>query len=188
MKTWIIPTALVVLVIGTWGAANAGCTPAPLAGCRLTTGHHETWMTYFETGKTDPDDVYTWAWHGGDQTTLADFQSPATATYAFCIYDSSARPQPVVGTVPTQDASSWKTFDNGFQYRVFGDQTLRKLILRAKHGGRGKLLAHGDSTTTVHVLPFVAPVTVQLQESNGTCWESDFTTPLRNDANVFRVE
>jgi hypothetical protein len=188
MKTWIILTALAVVVISTSGEANAGCTPAPQTGCKLTTGHHETWMTYLETGKTDPDDVYTWAWHGGDETTLADLEDPTATTYAFCVYDSSARPQPVLATLPTQDAASWKNLDNGFRYRVYGDQTLRKMILRAKKGGRGKLLAHGDSTTKTPVLPFVAPVTVQLQEGNGACWESDFTTPLRSDAHVFRVE
>jgi hypothetical protein len=188
MKTWIISTALAVLVIGTWGGANAACTPAPHTGCKLTTGHHETWMTYLETGSTDPDDVYTWAWHGGDETTVADFENPTATAYAFCIYDASDRPQPVIETIPTQDPASWKRLDNGFRYRVYGDQTLRKLILRAKRGGRGKLLAHGDSTTTVRVLPFVAPVTVQMQEADGTCWESDFTTPLRNDTHVFRVE
>lgn len=188
MKNWLISAALISFMVAGFGRADAECAPTPLAGCRLTSGHHETWMTYFQTRRTDPDDVYTWAWHGGSETTLSDFRNPVTTAYAFCIYDSSDRPQPVVATLPNQDAASWKTLDNGFFYRVYGDQPLRKLILRAKAGGTGKILAHGDSTTQVQVLPFVTPVIVQMQEANGTCWESDFTQPLRNDSHVFRIE
>jgi hypothetical protein len=188
MKNWLMAAALASSLVAGLGRANAQCAPTPQTGCKLTSGHHQTWMTYFQTRRTDPDDVYTWAWHGGTETTRSDFGNPGTIAYAFCIYDSSDRPQPVVATGPNQDGANWKNLDNGLLYRVYGDQPLRKLILRAKDGGKGKILAHGDSTTQAQVLPFVMPVIVQVQETNGSCWESDFTTPLRNDPHVFRVE
>lgn len=180
-------TVMVVSVVLTAVSSQAGCAPQPLPGCRLTELRHQTWMTYFETRKTDPDDVFTWAWRGGKETDQSDFKNPATTSYAFCIYDASDRPQPVVGASP-DDASAWQKLDNGYLYRVYGDQKLRKLILRAQLNGRGKVLAHGDSTTVTHVLPFVTPVVVQMQEADGNCWESDFSSPMRNDSHVFRIE
>jgi hypothetical protein len=170
------------------GRSEAACTPAPATGCRFVTGRHQNWILYYETRATDPDDVFTWAWRGGKDTQISDFGNPATTGYSFCIYDASDRTQPVVGISPTQDASQWHKLDDGFLYRVFGDQKLRKLMLRAELNGRGKILAHGDSTTVNHILPFVTPVVVQVQEDNGTCWESDFANPMRNDKHVFRVE
>lgn len=186
---WIVWAGLFATVmLVSAGRSEADCSPNPATGCRLVTGRHQNFILYYETRATNPDDVFTWAWRGGKDTQDSDFGNPMTTTsYSFCIYDASDRTQPVVGVSP-QDPSSWHKLDNGFLYRVFGDQKLRKLILRAQNNGRGKVLAHGDSTTVTHLLPFTTPVVVQVQADNGNCWESDFASPLRNDKHVFRVE
>lgn len=186
MILWAVLFATVM--VSSAARSEAECAPTPVAGCRLAGGRHQNWILYYETGSTDPDDVFTWAWRGGKDTQTSDFGNPASTSYAFCIYDASDRTQPVVGVSPTQDPSSWHKLDNGFLYRVFGNQKLRKLILRAQLGGRGKILAHGDSTTVTRILPFVTPVVVQVQADNGNCWESDFASPMRNDKHVFRME
>lgn len=186
MQTIVWAGLFATVMLASAGRSEAACTTEPMAGCRLATGRHQNWILYYETGTTDPDDVFTWAWRGGKDTQSSDFGNPASTTYSFCLYDASERTQPVIDVSP--DSSHWRKLDNGFLYRVFGDQKLRKLILRAQLAGRGKVLAHGDASTVSHILPFMTPVVVQLQEDNGNCWESDFANPMRNDRHVFRVE
>jgi hypothetical protein len=59
--------------------------------------------------------------------------------------------------------------------------------LRAGIDGKAAIFAHGNADTVQTVLPFTTPVLVQLQASNGQCWETDFPTAARNDAHEFRA-
>jgi hypothetical protein len=60
------------------------------------------------------------------------------------------------------------------------------LLLKAGPDGKAHILAHGDSDTFAQILPFVAPVVVQLQNDDGICWETTLTTPTRADEGSFR--
>jgi hypothetical protein len=163
--------------------AEAGCTLAPQAGCKLPFVAHQSTLRFAET-QSDPDTIFTWRWRQGSQTTLGDFGDPlATTAYVLCLYDGSARAQPVVADAA--EPQGWKALFNGFSYLVRGEHPLRKLVLRAGDDGHAKILGHGDTTTVQSVLPFTMPVLVQLQASNGQCWETDFATPARNDAHRF---
>jgi hypothetical protein len=176
--------ALVSFVDGrAW--ADFACSATPLVGCRVPFTAHKSSLAFKQTGHTDPDDIYTWRWEAGSATTVADFGDPAgTTDYALCIYDQSARPQPVVDDVAPA-ATGWKSILNGYKRYYPGTRSLRQLFLHAGVDGKAKILAHGDSNTVAHLLPFAAPVVVQLQASTGTCWETTLATPVRDDASRF---
>jgi len=186
MRASLIVSALLATIVGA-SSANAACAPAPVAGCNVASARHQSLMSYIETGKTDPDDIFTWVWHDGTDTQLSDFGNPLTDSYAFCVYDSSTRPQPLASEI-ANDPSGWKTSGDRLFYSVRADEDLRRLILRTKLNGHARILVHRDMTTVMHVLPFTTPVVVQLQISNGSCWEADYTSVRRNDAHSFMTQ
>jgi len=164
--------------------ADADCTSAPLGGCKLPFVAHQSKLRFAET-QSDADTIFTWRWNLGSATTVADFGDPGTSTnYVLCIYDDSARPQPVVADAADAPLG-WRALFNGFSYLLRGNHPLRRLLLHAGDDGKAAILAHGDADTVERVLPFTAPVLVQLQASNGQCWETDFTAPARSDAGQF---
>jgi hypothetical protein len=87
--------------------ASAACDPTPRAGCKLPAVPHKSSLTFFQTGGHDPDDIFTWRWKAGSQTSIADFGNPPATDYSFCIYDSSPRTQPVVAD-DADTPSDWK--------------------------------------------------------------------------------
>jgi len=187
MKTGLLVVAALVtsLVHSFVGHAEAGCASAPLAGCKLPFAAHQSTLRFAET-VSDPDTIFSWLWRPGSRTTVAEFGDPLAGTdYVLCIYDHSARAQPVVADAA--EPPGWKAIRNGFFYIVRGPHPLRRLVLRAGDDGKASIFAHGNSETVQSVLPFAIPVQVQLQASNGQCWATDFPTPTRNDAHEFRA-
>lgn len=166
--------------------ARAACSAEPRVGCKQPFVAHKSTLVFTQTGRTDPDDVYTWKWVQGARTDVAEFGDPMTTTgYALCIYDGSARPQPVVGdAVPA--VVGWKSVKSGYLRTDVGSRPLRRLVLKAGADGKSRILAHGDSDTVRAILPFVAPVVVQLQTDDGACWETTLTTPKRDDEGLFK--
>lgn len=184
MSRVLLLTAL-ALLIALPARADFTCTPAPKVGCRLPFVAGKSSLMFKQTGRTDPDDIYTWRWRAGSATTLADFGSPlATTDYAMCFYDQSARPQPVVADVAPA-ATGWRAHATGFKRFYRPTRALRQLLLHAGSDGKASILAHGDSDTVVQLLPFTAPLVVQLQASTGACWETTFTAPHRDTASRF---
>jgi hypothetical protein len=177
--------ALIVLTLAPPVRADFACAPAPLVGCRAPFTAHKSSLQFKQTGHTDPDDIYTWRWQAGTATTLADFGDPlATTDYVLCIYDASVRTQPVVGNLAPA-ATGWKALATGYKRYYRPTRALRQLFLHAGADGKAKILAHGDSDTIEQLLPFVAPVVVQLQSSTGACWETALATPKRDDEHRF---
>ena len=180
-----------VLALGTFTtatAARAACTPAPAAGCKQPFKAGRSSLKYVQTGRTDPDDIYTWKWNVGSHTDIADFGFPTVSTgFAICIYDASARPQPVVGN-EAPAGQGWTSVKNGWLFDLRGDRPLRRMVMKAGSDGKAHILVHGDSDTVTQILPFVSPVVVQLQNDDGTCWETDLGTPTEDDDGSFRAK
>lgn len=177
-----------LLAVAAATAAGAACTPAPAAGCKQPFAAGKSSLKFVQTGRTDPDDIYTWRWNFGSQTDIGDFGYPMASTgYALCIYDASVRPQPVVGNEAAA-GSGWSSVKNGWLFDVRGDKPLRRLVLKAGGDGKAHILAHGDSDTVAQILPFIAPVVVQLQNDDGTCWETTLPTPTQDDEGSFRAK
>src|SRR4029077_13101348 len=87
----------------------------------------------------------------GAATTLADFGDPLTSTdYTLCIYDSSARPQPILfarapagGTCGTKPC--WKTIKGGFKYndKLFTPDGVQRVLLKSGPATKTKTLVKG---------------------------------------------
>jgi len=181
--------AVVIAAIGTASlgvvpSAHAECSATPRAGCALPFVPHKSSFSFAQTVGNDPDDIYKWRWFHGTATSMAAFGNPPATEYDLCIYDSSPRTQPVVATAPDNPAG-WSPIRNGLQYLQRGENVFRLARLHAGPDGKANIQVHGNSDTVTQYLPFVAPVTVQLQTDGGACWETDFTAPSRSNAVKF---
>jgi hypothetical protein len=177
----------VLLFVASPVGAEMRCAAVPKAGCRQPFVPHKSTLLFTQTGRTDPDDIYTWKWQFGSQTALTDFGDPLDTTdYVLCIYDQSVRAQPVVGNVALA-TTGWNSVRSGFVRNYRPSRALRRLVLHAGRNGKAKIVAHGDSDTVRDILPFVAPVRVQLQAGNGGCWETNLPTPAQNDSGRFKA-
>jgi hypothetical protein len=184
----LVVAALAIVTMAAFGRpARAACSPTPRSGCKLPFVPHKSSLTFFQTGGHDPDDVFTWRWVAGSQTSIADFGNPPATDYTFCLYDGSPRPQPVIAD-SADNPSGWKASRGGFSYLVRGEHPLRTARLHAGPDGKSNVSAHGNADTTVQFLPFVAPVIVQFQASNGECWETDFAAPSRSNGVAFTAK
>jgi hypothetical protein len=182
-RSSIAVLALVSMTLAA-GLAHAACSDTPLAGCKQPFVAGQSTLTFFQTTGNDPDDIFTWRWLSGSATTLADFGAPPATEYAFCIYDQSRRPQPVIADL-ADDPTGWNATRGGFAYLLRGSHPLRTARLHAGVDGKAFIRVHGNADTVGPLLPFVAPVVAQLQASNGQCWETDFPTAIRSSAAAF---
>jgi hypothetical protein len=115
-----------------------------------------------------------------------------------CLYDSAARPQPLVDIRMPPGAQCggkpcWKATMAGFRY---GDRDrawdgVARAILKAGGDGRATVLLKANGLTipfpTDAALPFTPPVRVQLQADNGQCWEAVYSTATRSDPEQFQA-
>lgn len=185
MKLAVSCAALVALSLSSASAVHAACSAVPRTDCRTPVVAHKSALAFKQTGRTDPDDIYTWTWQAGAATTVEDFGSPLSTTdYVLCFYDQSDRAQPVVENTALA-ATGWKAQKTGYSRLYKPSRPLRRLVLKAGPDGKAHILAHGDSDTVRQILPFVAPLVVQLQANTGACWETVITEPTRNDAARF---
>ena len=172
---WLVPSA------------EAACAAAPRNDCQRPVVPSSSILRFRQTGKTDPDDIYIWKWRFGSATAVADFGKPqATDDYSLCIYDRSIRPQPVVENHAAAGAG-WIARNDAFLFHMRSNRPLRRLRLKAGPDGQARIVAAGDSDTVRPILPFEAPVVVQLQTSAGHCWETIFATSRRNSVHSFNA-
>ncbi len=182
----VVIACIGIASMGAVRSAHAACSATPRAGCALPFEAHKSSLTFHQTIGNDPDDIYKWRWFHGSATDIASFGNPPATAYDLCIYDASPRPQPVVATAP-DDPAGWSPIRNGLQYLERGENPFRLARLHAGPDGKANIQVHGNSDTVTQFLPFVAPVTVQLQTDAGPCWETDFTTPSRTNSTAFNA-
>ncbi len=111
-----------------------------------------------------------------------------------CVYDESGATQPLLrATVPAGGTCAgkpcWKAISRGFKYRD-KDRTpdgIALEILRSGPSISAKVIVKGkgDNLSTP-VLPLTPTVTVQLKNDDGECWEGEYSTPLKNQADQFK--
>jgi ELWxxDGT repeat protein/cysteine-rich repeat protein len=169
------------------------CAPAPLAGCRLPTVPIPGSMTFKKAAGGLRSSI-VWKWKKGAATTFADFGNPVTTdSYALCLYDESGAPQ-LLYEMKAPGGSAWKILGKtptGASYRSIGPPDgLTKVALKAGVAGKAKVQANGKGS----YLPFLAgsgpvplPLRVQMQAANGSCWETYYTTALKNDGVAFKA-
>jgi hypothetical protein len=182
-----------------WSVANdtSVCRQQPMTGCRQQTAAKKG-LLLIRDRSPDTRDAFSWSWTKGGATDVSDFGDPPTTTdYVACIYDESGAPRqvfraraPAGGTCGTKPC--WKLLaGKGFNYSD-NDKTpdgLKKLQLRAGVEGRAQVKAGGTGVRlTPPPLPLALPARVQLQASNGACWEAVFSAAgvVRNTDVEFR--
>lgn len=149
----------------------------------------------------DERDRFVWRYRKGEATALTELGDPRTSDrYALCIFDESGAepvatagiplpPGPSCGTSPCWHAVSRKGFKYGgpptaaegvsMVTLVSGDDGKSSISI----AGRGPALPPAD-------LPRSLPVRLQLQASNGSCWQSVFSSAgvRRNDGARFKAK
>lgn len=144
---------------------------------------------------TDSKDKVVWKWLKGD-TGLAEFGNPVASTeYGLCLFDESGGvPNPIFDLEIGAGANWSAVGTTGFNYKdtsALQDGAF-KVVLRAGTPDKAKaiFIAKGANLNWSGTpLPFDqdARVRVQLHNSAGECWESEFTAPaIKNQIDLFK--
>lgn len=160
-----------------------GCTQGPLTGCRKPFVPGKAAIQLSKNGGTK--DTIKWKWLKGERTSFADWGTPLTTTnYQVCIYDASGLrfeiTNPAGGTCGGKPC--WKASGSkGYQYK---DKDLTPdggYQLKLKEGALAKaqlqFTARGTSLAMPDLTTISQPLTVQIQNSNGLCWEAVYSGP-----------
>jgi len=176
------------------------CTSVPAVGCRLAAPGAASVL--LKANAAPAKDQFKWKWAKGATTAVTDFKDPVggSATYRVCVYDSSARPQPLMemdvppgGTCGTKPC--WKASGTtGFSYKNTAGTTtgLTTMKLKAGSAGKAQVQAAGKGVNLpLPTLGLALPVTVQFVARDGVsteCWQTAFTTEKTNDATQFSAK
>jgi predicted AlkP superfamily pyrophosphatase or phosphodiesterase len=176
----------------------AACGPAPASGCRvpLVAGKASLQVT---DEIPDTKDRLQWKWQTGATTTLADFGDPlATTGYALCVYDGAGalRSSAAIPAGGTCNAKSprpcWRASRSGFRYvdRDLTPAGVQQLNLRAGVAGKAQigLKAKGPLLQTPDLPIGNLPITVQLVNADGQCWQATYSTTLRNQDDKLKAK
>lgn len=179
------------------GASPCPTTPAP--GCVAPGAGGKSQLQI----RIDPDDLtggkdkLKWKFKGGPALLQTDFGDPTTATnYALCIYDDGALE--VTLDVPPS-GTSWKPVGSkGYLYKDPGSADgVTGVKLLGGAAGKAKLQAKGRGANLPPLVPAsptrffdnLTSVVVQLHESDGDCYETEFTAAdeRKNDGTQFKA-
>jgi hypothetical protein len=163
------------------------CATGPSSGCRQPVQPQGGHLKLTDKSR-DTHDRLTWQWLRGAATAPADFGSPLTTTsYQLCVYDAAGN------TVAHASFPPAVTCGGEPCWRVHGTKTTFRsstlgLTLKAGDVGKARIVARGRGPLLgVATLPAAQPLTVQLKNSEGVCWETIYSAPARrNEAGQFR--
>ena len=174
------------------------CTTGPLLTCRGQASN--SGLLVMNDRANDNADNLIWRWTRGQETTLGDFGDPQTSTdYELCIFDETTNTPSLVFSAEApaggicRNNACWRTLgSNGYRYQD-PDRTpdgIQTIILRAGEEGRARASVTGRGLNLL--LPSLpldqdSTVTAQLRNSIGECWESEYSTALRNSSTQFRA-
>jgi cysteine-rich repeat protein len=167
---------------------GAGCAAAPLPDCREPFQHFKSSLQLIKRGGVK--DLFKWKWLKGNRTTVAEYGTPLLGTdYQLCLYDSSglrmAVAYPAGGTCGTK--ACWKALRvKGFKYK---DSELTpdggaQLMLKEGAIGKAQIQAtgRGPNLAMPALTTLTQPITVQIQNTNGLCWEAIYSAPARTQS------
>lgn len=187
-------------VIG--GCIEVACSQAPLGDCLGLSPNQRSKLAIGDSAD-ERKDKLTWKWIDPTPLGPVDFGDPIATSndYALCLYDASGNPQPLSapqapaagGCDPEEGGFTpcWTSLPGlGFKYqrkeRVPDGTTPVKLLADASGKVRILFKAKGEGLPTP-TLPLTLPVTVQLQNAAGGCWEATYSTSTLNDAAIFKA-
>jgi hypothetical protein len=180
------------------------CASTPAVGCRVAALGAAS--VQLKANATPAKDQFKWKWAKGVATAATDFKDPVggSATYHVCVYDGSARPQPLMdmdvppggtcGTKPCWKASGTKSGTTGFSFvnKVGTTTGLTTTKLKAGSTGKAQVQAAGKGANLpLPTLGLTLPVTVQFVAGDTVsteCWQTTFTTEKKNEATQFSAK
>ena len=167
------------------------CASTPAIGCRTALKS----ILVVKDNATDTKDKLTWKWVKGASTTQAEFgdEVMGTANIALCIYDNTG----FLGGTLVAPGTGWSVVSTkGWKFldKTGAQDGVQKIILKASTSGKSKALVKGKGAnlpvgTPDITPPLTLPVTAQLVNSqSGLCWESVFSTQIKNQAGLFKAK
>ena len=182
------------------------CGPAPATGCHTALPAKSSILLKDQID--DTKDRLRWSITRGSATGFSEFHDPVSGSpvYHVCIYDGSARPQPLLdlrvaaggicGSKPC-----WKTrghapgdFDgNGFTYSdaAASHDGVRMMKLVSGASGAARIQVRGNGPLLgMPALALGLPAGAQLVSTDGAtteCWQTTFPAALRNDVTRFKA-
>ena len=164
------------------------CPTTPLSGCRQPAATKASVLI-----KNDPtdntSDKLLWKWLKGDITPKTAFGNPVPADYTFCVYAGTAQAVVVEASIPGGVAcpSCWKETGSGFKYKTATG--IQKLVLKSGDvPGKAKIILKGKGgmLPSLPAIPVAQPVLVQLSNSDNECWEAAYSTPTKNENDLYK--
>jgi cysteine-rich repeat protein len=170
------------------------CPPAPATGCLLPFQPAKAKVTIINKAPNTTKDKIVWKWVKGERTTVADFGTPLTTTqYLLCIYDNDELR--TTALVPAGGICSgkpcWTAKVTGFKYKnkLLGPDGIQQIVLKAGEDGKAKIVVkgRGDLLQMPSPMPVAMPIRVQLSQSDGVCWEANYSAPaIQNRSDLFK--
>jgi hypothetical protein len=185
-------------------APPSGCASTPATSCSVSTAPQTSKLTVVDAAD-DAYDLVRWIWGRGEATASADFGDPTTSTsFALCLYDNAGtllygslvEAGGTCGTKPCWKALGTPAGSAGFKFKSKTREPhgIAKLSLKPGVAGKAKIVAKGghellfDAPAGSPELPLALPATMQLQATNGSCWEASYDTSgvIMNQAGEFK--
>jgi cysteine-rich repeat protein len=164
------------------------CPAQPRVGCRVPVASNRATLT-LDNKADDRRDRLHWRWMRGQATTKAEFGDPlATDDYRLCIYDGGGlvadTEAPAGGECDARrPRPCWSEKRQSFTYidRDLTPTGLRSLKFKEGREGRAKILMRGEGPlfAVPDLTALASPVTVQLSNTSGTCFEAVYEAPFR---------
>jgi cysteine-rich repeat protein len=168
--------------------ASEGCIARARTDCRRPTRARAASLQL--TNKpTDGKDRLAFLWQRGAATATADFGAlPAAPDYTLCLFDQTGLL--LDATLP---AASWKKRGKkSFTYRSRRGTPdgVTSAVLQSGAAGKARASVAGKGAALgLPAFPLAPPVHAQLQAggNDGACFASDFATPKKNTATLFKA-
>jgi hypothetical protein len=142
----------------------------------------------------DKNDGIAWRWSRGGPVPRSVFGNPlATTSYGICVYQGGGTlalgasiPAGGVCNARTQ-RPCWRTVRHGFSYRNADRTTgaIQSLDLRegaSENAARVAIRGRGPLLGMPSLTALTLPLTVQLQSSDGACWEAAYSAPAKRQS------
>jgi hypothetical protein len=164
------------------------CGTSPEAGCR-TPAIAQKALLSLKDKTPDDKDLLGWKWLKGAVTAKAEFGDPVTTdTYELCVYDATPSlimhaTAPAGGTCNVlKPKPCWASTKTGFKYNDKDLTPIGVQQILLKEGlvdGAAKIIVKGKGPNLdmPALFPLLQPVTVQLKNSSGMCWEATYSAP-----------
>jgi cysteine-rich repeat protein len=159
------------------------CTAGPRTGCRLPFLHGKASLQILKKGGVK--DMIKWKWLKGERTDYDEWGTPlSTTNYQVCIYDSTGLRFEITNPGGGNCAGKpcWKAGTKGYQYKDRDATPDGGYQLKLNQGALTKAQIQFTGKGTALGLPadltsLSPPLTVQIQNSAGLCWEAVYSSP-----------